>query len=278
MKKSCCVLVALSIICTGILLTLSGCSGKVDNRDDLEQLDTLYTETENKVSHLTDFFSALSEFDFENALFLENARKAIEESRAFAEDLRGDLETLRKFNYSGELGPLGSDITDYCDRVEESLAELDEMYQPLLDLLQTLEPTLREEAVITQMEVPGSDAEFTGRITRICVALESTMPELEQAQVPESLKNYQLLLADMFGALQRAANSLLALASGQAVQVDLNSNPDMDRLGQLMSLYDPLLLYIKEGLKVYSLDDCMQKVEDDFFDLFLRSGKEEDNG
>ena len=52
----------------------------------------------------------------------------------------------------------------------------------------------------------------------------------------------------------------------------------MDRLRQLMSLYDPLLLYIEEGLKVYSLDDCMQKVEDDFFDFFLRSGKEEDNG
>lgn len=281
MKESTCVLVVLVIICTGLLLPASGCFEKTDKRAEIEQLQALYTETENKVSHLTDFFFALSDFDLENSLFLDNARKAIEASRADAEELHGDLETLRDFKYSGEMQQLKSDITEYCDRVDASLAEMEEMYQPLLDLLQAIEPTLREEAVITQMDAPKSDAEFTDRITRICTALVSTMSGIEQVQVPDTLKNYKLLLTKMFGALQGAANGLLALANGQGAQVDLNSlntNPDMDRFQQVLALNAPLMQDIKESLMVYGLDDCMQKVEDDFFDLFLRSGKEEDNG
>jgi hypothetical protein len=275
------VFIVLMIICLGLLLPASGCFEKTDNRAELEQLDALYMETENKVNHLTDFFFALSEFDLENALFLNDSRQAIEESRADAEELRGELEALRSFEYKKELQQLGSDISDYCDRVEEALNELDEMYQPLLDLLQVMEPTLREEAVITQMEAPQTDADFKDRITRISTALESTVPGLEQVQVPETLKNYKLLLTEMFGALQRAAKPLLDLATGQGVPTDLNTlntNPDMDRFMQVLALNGPLMLDIKESLIVYKLDDCMQKVEDDFFDLFLQFGMEEEKG
>jgi hypothetical protein len=278
LKKPCYSFVVLAIICAGLLLPASGCFEKTDNRAEIEKLHALYLETESKVSDLTDFLDALSDFDLENAPFLDDARKAIEASRADTEELRGELNALRGFKYSGDLQQLGSDIADYCDRVERALTELDEMYQPLLGLLRTLEPTLREEAVITQMEAPKSDADFTDRIIRICTALDNTMSEIGQVQVPETLKNYKLLLTEMFGALERASKGLLAMATGQGGQVDLNSNPDMDRFLQVQELNAPLMLDIKESLMVYGLDDCMQKVEDDFFNLFLQLEREEENG
>jgi hypothetical protein len=268
---------ALALTVLSLLVSTCGCAGREDGLRDLDRIHELYVDTQEKVGHLTDFFFELEEFDLENTEYFSNATKAIEESRSLAEELQGELNELGGFNYGDEMEKLGTDLAEYREQVGEALGELGEMYQPLLDILKALEPTLKEEAAITQMDTPQTDSDFAERITRITDALDITMKDLEQIRVPETMNTYKLLQTEMFGALQRASNALLALAQGQAVNVDLNNNVDFDRYMSLSGLSDTVVLDLKEPLKVYNLDACQQKVEDDFYDLYLKVSSEDED-
>ncbi len=98
--------------------------------------------------------------------------------------------------------------------------------------------------------------------------------------MPENLANYKLLQTKMFGALhqaqQRAAGS--GVRAGDR-QIDLNgSNPDAGPVSRsYWNCNAPLLLDIKDSLMVYKLEASTQKVEDDFYDLFLQIGSEDED-
>lgn len=267
---------ALLLVVTAAMMNASGCSSKIPTRDELEQIHATYIDMGSKINQLTDFFEALRKMNMENAAFLQNAREAIDESEALSQELKGDLEALRSFEYQGELQQLGEDIEEYCVKVEEVLLELNELYQPIRTLLQAIEPALREEVALTSMEVPENDAATLERLSRLESALATTMNSLQQVQVPETLKNYKKLLEKMFEALGGAVDGLIRYARGEMAGVSLDSNPDLDRFNQLLELNAPLMLDIQDGLKVYHIDPCMQKVEDAMYGLFLKYGAEDE--
>jgi hypothetical protein len=166
------------VVC--IALFSMGCNGSGASREKMEEIDKALRTGTSRLTETTAFVAALEEFDFENAAFLEGALNTLDQSRDAAQALLASIDELQALSYGGGLSSLEGYVEEYSTATVEAVEELEAIYTGLQGILQAIEPVLREEAVITQLEEPGSDAELLGRLQRLEAALHGYPHDLEQ--------------------------------------------------------------------------------------------------
>lgn len=263
--------VSLALAC--VVVSAMGCTGSSVSREQTEEIDTVFRTGSSRISEITSFITALEDFDFENAGFLDNAVSAVTASRDAARELQASIDGLSGFDYDGDLEPLGTYIQEYAAAALEAVGELEGVYAGLLDILQAIEPVLREEAVITQLDEPGSDAELLERLTRLRDALDPSLAALAEIEVPTLLIEYKSLLEEIFTLLRKTVGDLIAVVGGTSSNIDMENNPDFQRMQELMIEYQPLVQRLYESLAITRMDALVEKVELEINRLYL-----EENG
>ena len=259
--------VSLALAC--VVVSAMGCTGSSVSREQTEEIDTVFRTGSSRISEITSFITALEDFDFENAGFLDNAVSAVTASRDAARELQASIDGLSGFDYDGDLEPLGTYIQEYAAAALEAVGELEGVYAGLLDILQAIEPVLREEAVITQLDEPGSDAELLERLTRLRDALDPSLAALAEIEVPTLLIEYKSLLEEIFTLLRKTVGDLIAVVGGTSSNIDMENNPDFQRMQELMIEYQPLVQRLYESLAITRMDALVEKVELEINRLYL---------
>jgi hypothetical protein len=263
------VIAAACFLAACLWLFAAGCGGGGLSREEVEGIDTAFRAGTSSIDETTAFIAALEEFDFENAAFYDNAMSALDASRAAAQRLLASAEEMEGFSYDGALSALGGYVEEYVPFVVAAAAELDGIYAGLQSILETIEPALREEAVITQLEAPGDDAELLERLKRLSVALDSSLAELPATEVPAQLAAYKSLLESIFTNLQKVVVDLIAVASGQAASMNPENNPDFLSMQELMADYPAVVSEMEDNLEISRIDPRVEKVELEINRLFL---------
>ncbi|MEW6554011.1 MAG: hypothetical protein AB1384_06970 [Actinomycetota bacterium] len=259
---------AACLLAACLCLSFSGCGG-VPSREEVERIDTTFRAGTSSIVEATAFIAALEKFDFENAAFYTDTMSALDSSRAAAQKLLASVEEMGTFDYGGGLAPLGKYVEEYVPRVVEAVEELDGIYVGLQGILEAIEPVLREEAVITQLEAPGDDAELLERLRRLDAALAASLAELPGIEVPDRLREYKALLEGIFTDLHKVVLDLIAMATGQAPSLNPENNPDFLSLQEQLEDYPGVVGKIEEGLEIYRIDPQVEKVELEINRLFL---------
>jgi len=267
-------IVSLVSICV-VVFTL-GCTGSSVSGEKLEEIDAVFRAGSSRISEITSFISTLEDFDFENAGFFDSAVSAVNRSAAATQALRASIETLSGFEYDGALETLGNYIDEYVAAALEAVGELEGVYAGLLDILQAIEPVLREEAVITQLDEPGSDAELLERLIRLRDALDPSLAALAEIEVPTLLIEYKSLLEEIFTLLRKTVGDLIVVASGTSPNINLENNPDFQRMQELMVDYYPLVQQLYESLGITRMDALVEKVELEINRLYMGENEQEE--
>jgi len=260
-------IVGLVSVCV-VVFTL-GCSGSSVSGEKIEEIDAVFRAGSSQISEITSFITALEDFEFENAGFFDSAVGAVNRSAEAAQALRESIETLSSFKYEGALEPLGTYIDEYVAAALEAVGELEGVYAGLLDILQAIEPVLREEAVITQLDEPGSDAELLERLIGLRDALDPSLAALAEIEVPTPLIEYKSLMEGIFTLLRKTVGDLIVIASGTSPNVNLENNPDFQRMQELIAGYYPLVQRLYESLEITRMDALVEKVELEINRLFM---------
>jgi hypothetical protein len=261
----------LLMVCMGVCLTACGAGGF--SREEVEEIDTAFRAGTSSIDETTAFVRALEKFNFENAAFFEDTMSAVDASRAAALKLLASVEEMESFSYDGALSTLGRYVEDYEPFVVEAVEELDGVIDGLSGMLQAIEPVLREEAVISQMEEPGDDSELLGRLQKLDAALATSLAELPGLEVPVQLAEYRSLLVGIFTSLHKVVRDLKAVASGQTTNVTIENNPDFLRMQELMADYPGVVGEIEDNLEISRIDPRVEKVELEINRLFLEEGQ-----
>lgn len=265
-------IVAVCLLAACLWLSAVGCDGGF-SREEVEEIDTAFRSGTSSIDETTEFTTTLEDFDFEDAAFFENAMSALEASRAAAQRLLASAEELKGFSYDGALSTLGGYVEEYEPRIVAAVDELEGIYAGLQSIVLAIEPVLKEEAVITQMEEPGDDAELLSRLQKLDTAMTASLAELAETEVPLQLAAYRSLLADIFTNLHKVVRDLMAAASGQTTNVTLENNPDFLHLQELMADYPGVVEEIEENLEISRIDPLVEKVELEINRLFLEEGQ-----
>jgi hypothetical protein len=251
----------------------TGCAAGGFSREELEEIDTAFRAGTSRLAGTTAFIGALENFDFENAEFLGEAISAVDSSRDAAQGLLASAEELEGLSYKGALSPLGGYMEEYTATVFGALEELDGIYTGLQGILQAIEPTMREEAVITQLDEPGSDAELLDRLERLDAALDSSLAELPGIEVPALLVEYKSLLTGIFTTLQKLVRDLIGAASGQVANENMENNPDFLYMQELLAEYVPLVWELYDNLKIFGVEPLLEKIELEINRLYLEESQ-----
>lgn len=251
--------------------TAAGCNGG-SPRAEVSQIDQTLRAGTSQLAEVTGFIGAIKEFNFENANFLQNALNSINTSRSELQTLQASIDKLGKISYNGKLKKLGEYMQQYIEASRDGIAELGEVYDGLEQVLKAIEPALREEAVITQLNEPGNDAELLQRLKKLESALVPVINNLESVQVPNLLAAYKALFRDIFATLLKLTESLIVVASGGPKGIDLENNPDFDHMSQLIAGYSSLVEELYDGLKVSKIDAILEQVELEINRLYLGEG------
>ncbi|OFW56383.1 MAG: hypothetical protein A2W01_00420 [Candidatus Solincola sediminis] len=252
----------IAVVLTALLLLgvmAAGCQS--GTRDKVEEIDEILREGTSQLAEVTGFIGTLKEFDFENANFLQNALGSIGTSRAKLRVLKASTDRLDELTYDGELEPLGQYIRLYIDATREGIAQLDEVYNGLEEILKAIEPILREEAVITQLEQPQDDAELLVRLRRLEAATVPAISNLQGVEVPALLADYKTLFLEVFTTLLNLTRNLIVVASGGSTTIDLETNPDFDSMNLLIAGYGTVVEELYVNLKVSKIDAVLEQVE-----------------
>ena len=252
----------IAVVLTALLLLgvmAAGCQS--GTRDKVEEIDEILREGTSQLAEVTGFIGTLKEFAFENANFLQNALGSIGTSRAKLRVLKASTDRLDELTYDGELEPLGQYIRLYIDATREGIAQLDEVYNGLEEILKAIEPILREEAVITQLEQPQDDAELLVRLRRLEAATVPAISNLQGVEVPALLADYKTLFLEVFTTLLNLTRNLIVVASGGSTTIDLETNPDFDSMNLLIAGYGTVVEELYVNLKVSKIDAVLEQVE-----------------
>ena len=264
------VLIAAScILAAGLVLLSTGCGGGGLSREELDEIDATFRAGTSRLSETTSFVYVLQTFDFENATFIDDIMSALDASREAADELQASIEGLRDFNYEGTLSMLGGYLEEYIASVTEAIEELSTIRSGIEQISLAIEPIMSEEAVITQLEEPGDDAELLDRLRRLSEALESSLAELSGLEVPAKLTEYKSLLEGIFTSLQNVIRDLIYVASAQTAGETMENNPDFLRMQDLMETYVPVVKAMHEDLKISSIDPLLEKIELEINRLYL---------
>jgi hypothetical protein len=255
-----------------LVLFSLGCSNGF-SKEKVDQIDEAFRAGASRYKETTAFIGAMEDFDFENAAFMEAASSALDASREAAQDLLASAEELRGFTYGGALSSLGGYVEEYTASVIEAVEELNAIYSGFQEILLAIEPIMREEALITQLEAPGNDAELLDRLQGLDAALDSSLAELSGVEVPAQLDEYKSLLTGIFTTLQKLVIDLAAAAAGQAAEENMENNPDFLYMQELMAEYVPLVQKLSDGLKISGIDPWLEKIELEINRLYLEEGE-----
>lgn len=257
-------------VCLAVLAV--GCGGGSVSREEVKEIDAVFREGTSSLSGTTTFVAALEDFDFENAAFYDNAVYAIGTSRDAARRLRASVEELLSRDYGGDLEELGEYMREYGDAALEAVAELDAVYDSLQDIMEAVEPILREEAAITQLEAPQSDAEWMERLERLDAALQLSTSELAGVDVPPLLAEYKAFFEELLATLHKMTVELMATVAGQAANVEMENNPDFIHMQEMLDDYLPMVVSMYDGLRITMIDPLVEKVELEINRLYLGEG------
>jgi hypothetical protein len=257
-------------IASALLMALVwGCGGSDVSRGEVERIDEVFRAGISNLLETTSFIPVLEEFDFENAGFLDSAVNAVNTSRNAALELRASIDKLSGFDYQGALEPLGGYMEEYKTAAADAVAELEEIYDGLDDILQAIGPVLREEAVITQLDAPQSDAELLDRLDRLQSAMDPSLAALAETEVPAALLEYKSLFTEILTVLRKLVGDLIATARGLSPNMNMENNPDFLRVQELMAGYQALVQQLYEGLGITRMDTLVEQVELEINRLYL---------
>ncbi len=259
---------ALVVISLVVLMQAPGC-GDAPLSQRVEEIDAVFRAGISRLDQTTAFVGALEAFDFENAGFLEAVLSALDTGERAVGYLIENLDELRGFDYGGALAGLGQYIDEYSSAVEEATSELRGIYSGLEEMMLSIEPVLREEAAVTQMEAPQSDEEFLERLTRLDAALTPSLSELEGLEVPMLLAEYKSLLEDILTTLGKLVGDLIAAVTGSSPGIDIDDNPDFLRVQELLEGYLPVVEGLYEDLAITHMDPLIERVELEIIRLYL---------
>lgn len=262
-------LLALLILAVAVLSS-AGCGRGSISREEVERIDEAFRRGSSRLAETTVFLDALERFDFENAAFLADALAGIEAGRAACSELRASMEELAAFAYHGGLEELGRNVEEYSAAMGEAVEELAAVYGGLEEILLALEPTLREEAVITQLEAPRDDAEFLERLQRLDAALKESLAALQGLEPPAPLRDYRDHFQQLLSVLDKMVEDIIAVIEGRVPDVDVEHNPDFLLYQQLMGAYPSQVEGIFEKLKIAGIDPLVEKVELEINRLYLQ--------
>ncbi len=239
------------------------------SREEVEEIDTAFRAGTSSIDETTAFVRALEKFDFENAAFFEDAMSAVDASRAAALRLLASVEEMEGFSYDGALSTLGGYVEEYTAFAVEAVEELDGIYDGLEGILQAIEPVLREEAVITQMDEPGSDAELLGRLGSSTRLWKPRWPNCRGSRSPLSWPSISPCSKASSPTCTRWSVTSYAAASGQAPNENMENNPDFLYMQELMADYPGVVGEIEDNLEISRIDPRVEKVELEINRLFL---------
>lgn len=266
------IVITLAVV-AGLGILAPGCGGGTVSRETVEEIDAVFREGNSQLVAVTAFLAALDDFSFENAAFYEDTLQAIEDSREAASGLRRSAEELASIDYRENLYELGKYTREYCDAVLPAVDELETVYDALQDILEAIEPILREEAVITQLEAPRSNEEWLQRLYRLEAAAGPSAAELAVVDVPPPLAEYKALLEDLFSTLHKLTVEVIAVSSGQVENVEMEHNPDFLHMQELLESYPPLAEGLYARLRISAIDPLLEKVELEINRLYLEESE-----
>lgn len=261
-------LLALIIMVNAVLSPINCCGGPT-SREEVERIDNAFRRGSSRLTKTTAFLDALERFDFENAQFLEDVLAGIDSGRSACSELKASLDELTAFAYPCGLEELEKSVEEYSAAVMEAVAELEVVYGGLEEIMLALEPILRIEAVITQLEEPSSDAEFLERLRELDAELMKSLSALERLEPPKLLCDYRDYFLQLLSVLGKLVGSLMAVAEGRTSSADVNLDPDFMLFQRLMVAYPSLVEEIFKKLKINALDPLVERVELEINRLFL---------
>ncbi|MEJ5186520.1 MAG: hypothetical protein WHT46_05510 [Candidatus Geothermincolales bacterium] len=236
----------------------------------IDQVDRLLGEVAERLERVWSTVDAWKGFDFEDASFTARIDASLHESRIAADELSGLLFELDR-DYSGFLENLQPLISELISKCREGLKELVPALEELSALSKAIEPVMREEAVITQMEAPRSDQEWLERLRRLEGALKASLPALKNLSPGGSrfpgLKN---ALLEIFSLLDEMVRRLASSLPGRAGQRNISIEDKFDRMQDLIRGWDGLVDREFSGLSIFKLDPHLERVELEINELLLR--------
>lgn len=254
----------------GAAFPAAGCGERAVPREEVERIDEAFRRGTSHLAESTSFMVPLEKFDFENASFIEDVQEGIAASRSACMEIRKSLKELRAFDYSGRLEELGALMGEYSAAMEEAVEELEGVCGGLEEMMLAVEPTMREEAVITQLEQPGSDAEFLERLERLDAALGDSLSRLEGFGTPPALlSDYKSYCIELFTLLHSIVVDLKAFTLGQPLDTGTEDNPGFTRVRELLAGYPSLTEGIYGRLRIAGIDPLVEAVELEINRLYL---------
>ncbi|MDY6794758.1 MAG: hypothetical protein SWK76_05700 [Actinomycetota bacterium] len=136
-------------------------------------------------------------------------------------------------------------------------------------LLRAIDPALREEALLIQLEAPQSDQEWLDRLNSLEAALQPTLALLESVDVPPLLGEYESLLMDLFSTLYDLARKLKSLVTGSVANEEVENNPDFINVQELLEIYEPLVGGLYGKLRPSVIDPYIKAVKLEIDRLYL---------
>jgi len=263
--KTASVLAATLII---VVAMVPGCrSAPVPERT--EEIDAVFRAGTSRLAEATACINAIREFDFENAMFLEDVRDALDTSGGAMMELRESIDGMEGLDYSGALADLGIYVEKYSSAMSGALDELEGVCAGIAGIMDSIEPVLRAEAVITQMEAPLSDEEFKERLARLDGALAPSLAALAELEVPVVLHAYRALLEEIMTTLHKLVVDLTAAVNGLTPEITPTSNPDFLHLRELLAGYPSVVEELGGSLKINSVDELVERVELEINRLYM---------
>ncbi len=249
----------------------TGCGG-VSVAARLEQADGYMRDFEEALRGADLCLRALSRFDLENALFLEEVGEAMESGKESVRTSVRALEELSAIPYQDGLERLGDLVHDFVPPARRALEELDAFYRDLGSILAAVEPFLREEAVITQLEVPQSSAEWRDRLEGLRRALDATLQGLEGLSVEPVLSEYRAFFVELCGALHKVVTAIISRFPDIRLDEDIGISEDFGRVRRALDAYQRVVLGVREELAIFSMDPQLGEIELEINRLFVERG------
>ncbi|NPV59444.1 MAG: hypothetical protein HPY75_07250 [Actinobacteria bacterium] len=260
-------LMVTSITLLTVAAGVCGCDGV--SRKDVEAIDGLFRAAVSNLSEAAAFLDRLEEFDFENASFASGVVSGTYTGQEACSRARESLEELASFDYRGELAELGSRMEEYTIAALALLSDLDTVAGEVRGLIQAIEPTLREEAVITQLDIPAEDQELQERLRRLDVALVESLSALSALRVSDLVSPSQSFFSELFTVMRKLVNDLYAVTQGADPGKEMEGNPDFARVQEMLAAYPLLVEELRGRLKIADIDPLEERVELEINRLFL---------
>lgn len=255
--------VALFMIAAGVC----GCGGA--SRKDVEAIDELFRAVVSDLSEAAEFLDRLEDFDFENASFSAGVVSGTYTGQEACARARESVDELASFDCRGELAELGSRMGEYTNAALALLSDLDTAAGDARGLVQAMEPALREEAVITQLDMPADEQELQERLQRLDAAIGESLQALSALRVSDLVSPFHSFFAELFTVMRKLVTDLKAVTRGADPGTEMEESQDFARVQEMLAAYPMLVDELRGKLKIADMDPLEERVELEINRLFL---------